>query len=273
MKVVAMMALGAALSAAGPLPAGAAGDLGARAFRLEYGVAIAGFDVVVSDVRFELDEGGYAIDMRSETTGLPGWFTSWTSRLSSEGGRGDGALLDAGVFTSVTDKGDGPRTLQVSWDEDDQVVVARNPPRRNQRFRLEEYVPVSQLAGTVDPLAALLAVILAAEEGGTCRGRIPVYDGKRRFDVALSRLAAEPGEEGMLCHIELLPVAGDFDDDREDSFWRDPRRRSATVRLASPGPGLPALPVRIDGSTSFGPLAITLNAARTVPLQQSLALP
>jgi hypothetical protein len=271
MRVLAMMALGAVL-----LPqAAAAGELGDRpaAFRLHYDVAIAGFDVVSSVVRIDLAADGYSVDMRSETTGLPAWFTSWTSRLGSEGVRDAEGTPDSALFTSVTDKGEGPRRVEIAWDEDDQVAVTRTPPRRNQRVRPEEYVSASQLMGTVDPLAALLAVVVAADEGDACQGSIPVYDGKRRFDVQLSALPAEPDEAGIRCRVELLPIAGDFDDDRPNSFWRDPARRTAVVRLASPGEGLPALPVRVDAATSFGPLVVTMTAARALPVPESAALP
>jgi hypothetical protein len=65
------------------------------------------------------------------------------------------------------------------------------------------------LKGVVDPLTALLLV-----ERGTgadpCARRLPVFDGRERFDLLLSAKGRMPGgvPGALLCKVRYLPIAG-----------------------------------------------------------------
>ncbi len=82
----------------------------------------------------------------------------------------------------------------------------------------EGIVPVQQqhLKGVLDPLTAIMAVSRGTD-GNPCDRRIPIYDGKARFDLVLSprgmvrlseqRPSGQPGE-GYVCRVKYQPIAG-----------------------------------------------------------------
>lgn len=97
----------------------------------------------------------------------------------------------------------------------DQVTqVLHEPPSPPK----EGTVPVlpQHLKGVFDPLSAIMAVSQGTD-GNPCTRRIPIYDGKARFDLVLSprgtvrlseqRPSGQPGE-GYVCRVKYIPIAG-----------------------------------------------------------------
>jgi hypothetical protein len=83
-----------------------------------------------------------------------------------------------------------------------------------------ERVPVKDAdrKGVVDPLSAGLVIVAGSDDlfkPQSCQGRIPVFDGRRRFDVDLNfmrvdTVKAEGGYQGpgIVCSARLVPIAG-----------------------------------------------------------------
>jgi hypothetical protein len=83
-----------------------------------------------------------------------------------------------------------------------------------------ERVPVKDAdrKGVVDPLSAGLVIVAGSDDllkPQSCQGRIPVFDGRRRFDVDLNfmrvdMVKAEGGYQGpgIVCSARLVPIAG-----------------------------------------------------------------
>jgi hypothetical protein len=77
-------------------------------------------------------------------------------------------------------------------------------------------VPVTQaqLQGVLDPLSAVMAV--TAPIGGKiagvnpCKRKIPIFDGKQRFDLVLSHLRNEKldGAVAYVCKVKYVPISG-----------------------------------------------------------------
>ncbi|MGE0613802.1 MAG: DUF3108 domain-containing protein [Hyphomicrobiales bacterium] len=86
----------------------------------------------------------------------------------------------------------------------------------------ENSIPVTDkdMTGVLDPLSALFMTTRSKSDevdGSVCRQRIPVYDGKYRFDLVLShkqtvRVVKEgnSGYEGpaVVCRVKYVPVSG-----------------------------------------------------------------
>lgn len=90
-------------------------------------------------------------------------------------------------------------------------------------------VPVTRahLQGVLDPLSAIMAI--TASKGkrvdGTnpCSRRIPIFDGKQRFDLVLSnikRAKLDNGTIAYVCRVKYLPIAG-YKLNSETKFMRD----------------------------------------------------
>lgn len=77
-------------------------------------------------------------------------------------------------------------------------------------------VPVTeaQLQGVLDPLSAVMAV--TAPIGGKvagvnpCKRRIPIFDGKQRFDLVFTHLRNEKldGADAYVCKVKYVPISG-----------------------------------------------------------------
>ena len=117
-----------------------------------------------------------------------------------------------------------------------------------------DVVPDALQQATVDPLTASLLTV-----GTECRGLVPVFDGRRRYDLRLEELppATVPWSRGALyagsarrCRAIVEARAG---------FWRDDPRDSETPTtldywIASPGERLPPVPVYLELSGARGTL-------------------
>jgi Protein of unknown function (DUF3108) len=98
----------------------------------------------------------------------------------------------------------------------DLVVEPPSPPTTPK----QERVPVSDAdrRGVLDPLSAGLVIVAGSDDllkPQSCEGRIPVFDGRRRFDVALSfkrleTVKTKGGYQGpaIVCAIHLFPISG-----------------------------------------------------------------
>ncbi len=124
-------------------------------------------------------------------------------------------------------------------------------------------VPASARLGTVDPLSGIFD-LLQAEDGG-CLGSVPVFDGRRRYDVVgtpmgqrvipeSSYTAYEGPADG--CRLRIEPVSG---------FWRkfdEESRYAGSLRVwtAPVAEDLPPVPVRVEAETGFRAIRVHLTA-------------
>lgn len=77
-------------------------------------------------------------------------------------------------------------------------------------------VPVTQaqLQGVLDPLSAVMAVTAPVEGKvagvNPCKRRIPVFDGKQRFDLVFTYARDEKlqGADAFVCRVKYVPISG-----------------------------------------------------------------
>ena len=105
-------------------------------------------------------------------------------------------------------------STKMSFADDTVTNVTHVPPPKLR----ENVVPVlpQHLKGALDPLSAVL-VISKGTSANPCTRRIPVYDGKQRFDLLLAPRGQVPLTErqpsgqpvtGYVCRVKYLPIAG-----------------------------------------------------------------
>jgi hypothetical protein len=176
--------------------------------------------------------------------GLPlGTFEIWTNLSKSSYsmlGRGDFTFLLSVLFElkgttqssgAITSAGVDPSAFSFKFKSKKQngwldmkfaggkvTKVASEPVMINH----ENSVPVTDrdITGVLDPLSALFMTSRSKTDevnGSVCAQRIPIYDGKYRFDLVLShkqtvRVVREGnnGYEGpaVVCRVKYVPVAG-----------------------------------------------------------------
>ena len=134
-----------------------------------------------------------------------------------------------------------------------------------------EAVPPEAMVGALDPAAMMYAVINRVSAGASCTGVVPIFDGRRRFDLEFVELGLEVLEasaptgfagEARVCEFTYRMVAGFV---RNVSWGADRQRepRTGRVWLARLLPGRPLVPVRIMvDNTNWG---TTIAELRTLP--------
>lgn len=263
-RLLAACALAAPLLAA--LPAKA------ERLRLDYRVHVGGVTVMEVQALLSLTGDRYSIEMKGATQGMLGRVISWTTQSSTVGAITPGGPQPSRYQVEGAWRGD-PRNVRMEYDGQGGLAVAADPsPQAEGR----EPVPEPLRRGSVDPLSAHLGVLLAAGRGEGCARTVPVYDGRRRYDLTFSdagpeALAASRSSvfAGMTrhCRVQSRTLAG-----RKLSegtgFWQrgsEEERPPLDVWIAPLRAGGPTVPVRLETDSSFGGVLVHLTAATVLP--------
>lgn len=216
---------------------------------LNYSIYSGGMHAVDMDVAVTLRPDAYHLTTRMSSVGLFGWLTSFKVE-----GMSDGTIAGERV-TPVKHRSDSSfrgRARSVTIDYVDGVLgevritqAAGDEPR--------EQVPRAELEGAVDPGSSMFEVARRVQAGGSCAGRQKVFDGRRRYDVAVVERWREDlkaddyniySGPALRCDFTYEPIAG-FDNSI-GSPSRRPPRRTGRVWFAEVIPGRLTVPVRIE---------------------------
>lgn len=241
----------------------------------EYEVYAGGIHVLTSVLEVALDERRYDARLGASLVGIPGVFVEWGAEVRS-GGVIEGGQLDPSRYQlDRVRRGESQKTV-LEFPGNGGIDVTFDPVRTDSTG----LVPPDMLADSLDPLSGLISVINTVTEGGGCDATVPVFDGRRRYDLVFDDLGMVSLDPSSLsgyagpsrrCRMSLVPVAGAFrddddDDDDGDGFWsRSPesdRRRQMDIWLAQPIAEGPTLPVRMVGRSSIGAVVIHLRQAQ-----------
>jgi hypothetical protein len=227
-------------------------------YDLGYRVYVGGMLSLRADVRMARGADSYLLHADASTAGMIGRVLPWQGDITSRGAVAGGRLRPES-FELISHDGDDDKRQNISYGPEGQVEYhswKNGEPRDQGPLR----VPQEAAAGSFD----LFSGILAATENG-CAGSVPVFDGKRIFNLVLS----DGGEEILepsrysafsgpaeLCRITLGEGPGFTDRDRRrylfKSYGEGGERGPISVWLATPPDSGRPLPVRIRFSTPFG---------------------
>jgi hypothetical protein len=181
---------------------------------VHYSVSVAGIAVGQTDVSVVVGETEYATSANGRASGLVRALVTGEGALSARGAMVDGRLVPAS-FTARTIGDDETSSVSMTLEGGDvKDLTAESSAPATDR------VPVSDehRKGIIDPLSALLVQV-----GGTgdvvaadaCRRTLPIFDGRRRFDLALSfkridQVRAAKGYAGpaVVCAVTFKAIAG-----------------------------------------------------------------
>ena len=254
---------------------------------LDYTIYASGLRVAQTEIDLTIDPGAYSIGLFTEPRGLVSLLTRWQFQARSTGvvGQGDvGDVLPLSYETERRRRGTA-RRFRIDYDDQGPVQELHEPEKL-----LTQPVPEDEKGGTLDPLSATVALISTISLSEGCPGDLPVYDGRRRFDISFvesetvtlqeTRYSGYRGE-AIRCRLQFSPIAGDFDLDDRSSFWYEEalEERHIDMWLAPVlGEGAPPVPVKLRGTGRYGPFYIHLTAlsdpvAEVEPPIEGAALP
>jgi hypothetical protein len=223
---------------------------------LEYEAFAAGFPIVTFAFRLDETSSAYSLDGRIRAVGAFRLFYRVDVRAESQGDLVRDAAQPRWHEHVFTSKGKD-RVAHLDYPGDGSVSARLVPTEDSGRPKPTE----QQTVDTLDPLSAILAMGHRVARAGHCEGTFAVFDGRRRYDLTLTdeggeRIDAAPAYVGPVrrCHAVVLKIAG-------FSFDRDyqPHTTNGHVWFASPRPGAPALPIRIDFEGTWGLVEVRMT--------------
>ena len=225
---------------------------------LVYEVYFGGLHVGSIHLRAEISQQRYRLVADTQSKGLIDMLIPFSSEAETVG------RLDNGRFKPEWYETNGTwisqeRRVRNDYDPDGRVHNQAVPPAQDDD---RDPVAPEQMTGALDPLSAGLTAVQAAANG-RCRQRLPVFDGRRRYDLAITGgypdRVAGPFYSGpaFRCSVRLERQAG-FS--RKPWFGAGEVSDTTHVWIAKPAPDLPAVPVRMR--TDAGPVAALVHLVR-----------
>ena len=270
----AALLLGSLTAAPAKAEAPADGPTGVAA---SYDLYVSGLRIASAVAYINMSDDDYQVTVTAEPRGVLRVFGTWAFTVDAEGtmteagetnGNAEAAEPAPDVFSIVNTRPGESKSRTVTFNTDGTVAVEMDP--------IEEGDPVPEelQRDTIDPLTAVVDVLSAVSAGESCGAQLPIFDGRRRYDVAVNSLGGRdlaPSDysafsgRAVRCRIRLQPVAGAFQDGDSDAFWRrditpeEQRRRALDIYLAAPTEGGPVVPVRVEGRSLRGLVFVHLS--------------
>jgi hypothetical protein len=261
------LAIGAMVFAGFACAVGAMAAPAVKAARVTavYSIGFNGMGIGEFTLTARVADQRYHLNADARISVLAGLIFEWHGTTSSSGrviSRGPlPAAYSFGYRTS--DKGE-----QINVKFSDNVVreIAVNPPQKPSAAR----IPVTRqhMHNVIDPLSAVLLLSNVGEaKSGTdvCNRRLPIFDGKARYDLQLSykrtkRVKTADGYRGpaQVCKVKYIPIAGHKPGDDESGYAA--RNESIEVWMIPISHSGLYVPYYIYIPTPVG--AATLTAAR-----------
>ena len=256
--VAAYAALGV-LGLAAPRPA-AAEDLIEMSFE---GFGPAGLHLITTHTQIAEAPAWYAIEGDFATAGLGALFARVANRSQTQG-RQEADKPQPVSFNSETARNGVVQRLRVEFRPGSVPAGSATPPPA------EAVTPVdpTQLAGTVDNLTAYLLLERQLAHGGTCSLKVPVFDGRHRYDLRFSdagtQLLTPAGGQKFsgptqACAMVRDEIGGFYVDKHHEEG-----ARSGTIWYAPQLlPGDLAVPVRMRMDTEIGEVELYLASLKS----------
>lgn len=237
----------------------------AQHLRLGYDVYVGGLKLGRMTLETETSADGYDVKVAAEAGDLVAKLIKWSYAAEADGRFGGVNGISPRRFHSQRTLRD--RTWDATLDyappfgtADSPVTYTQTPPPSADDANV---VPADQRRGTLDLLSAATAISRHAE-GGACADRLPVYDGRRRFELVMENRPGRHIEksdytvfqgDAIGCRVSILPVAGFQPANRNSqNFWTaaaDGKPRGFDLWVGRPVPGGPLVPVRLEADELF----------------------
>ena len=232
---------------------------------LLYEVYSGGFHVLNFELDLALAPERYDVTARINSAGFVGWFLSWRQVSESRGQLGRDTVAPE-LHRSQAEFRGRKRSVEIDYDAGKVGDVRVQPPAREDEGRDE--VSVERRREAMDPISSILGAIRRLSAGEGCGGRLPVFDGRRRYDLVLTDRSRGQGlpqlagaaSDRIQCDFVYEPIAGhnrrDADPETKD------KRRIQSGRVFAERNGSLIVPVRIEIDGDWGMTIAHLREVR-----------
>lgn len=262
-----------------PLPAQAADKPLLLDLRID--LYAAGLHAMAMDISARLDGARYRINANARTQGMADLIAQWRSDSSTEG------TIEDGRVKPTWHRQDGrwrfnERLTRLFYGRDGGVQANITPPPDNDD---REPVPDALRTGTLDVLSATLTGAVVREPRAYCSRAVPIFDGRRRYDLRLSIVGEDvlaPSDmssfagRALKCEIAIERVAGFKKSDTEEEAERQEDRPPTYIWVAHLPDADIVVPVRLEADSKYGKAVghlTTVRARRDDARQAAIDLP
>lgn len=216
------------------------------------------------DAKFIGDK--YHVVSNLETSGVVNAF--WQSQIqASSSGKLDDHTLQPSLYDSFyTGHMANHQEVSLSYEDGNPVRLYANPPYSTTGYEVKP----DERKSTFDPLSAVVFIAsgVGAEANNPCSVKAPVYDGRRRYNIALTKVKAitinmDNGlykGPGLLCTIQYKQIAGFKPRVLRDTNFPIINAWVATFPNAQ-GKRF-AVPLRVWASSQYGVIAAVTTAVK-----------
>jgi hypothetical protein len=203
-------------------------------------------------------DGAYAIAADIATIGNLAMLYPFTQTLQANGALKGGKARPA-RYQSTMRIWSRQESIDLTYAANGAVGIKAVPLTRQAQMAQEQ----GYANGTIDPASLVIAVAALFAEGGNCEGQYQLFDGVRRYDLALTQggyadLDAMPNSfyAGSATECSATPqlVAG-F---QQSALKANLYPQSAKLWMAPAIAGFPTVPVRILAQSAFGEVTLEL---------------
>ena len=259
----ALAALALLALAGGSAAAGAAeGTADRKDLDLDYSVYLGGVNVIELDIELVLDGLRYDLHAAMETQGLAGRLFPWSMRAHARGQVEPTRLRPVESHSESTWRGE-KGWVTMRFDGDGPRIVSAEPERD------PGDVSPDLLREAIDVGSAILAISRSVESGRACGAKIPVFDGRRRFDFVLDRLGDQEmarnrysafAGTAVRCKVGMEVLHGKGREGDYGGFGSG--GRTVTMWMGTIFEGVLPMPVRIEYETRWGHVVAHLAVAK-----------
>eukprot|EP00439_Symbiodinium_sp_Y106_P087733 s1_g269.t1 len=237
---------------AGTVSPATATEAGPTNLKVDYAIALGGFDLGRADVEANINGGAYQLDAFIKTEGIAEQFFETTFALESEGSFAGNRVKPTRFISTYQDE-DSSRRVELTYPRRGAPIMTAEPAYGD---GFGPHVQLNDVLMTQDPVSALLLPTRSAS-ASPCDRSLPLFDGRRRYDLQLREdgmteiNGAESAYTGpaMRCTVGMLPVAGY---ERKTLIKLLAREDSIRVWLAPLEGSDVWVPVRLTLRTPFG---------------------
>jgi len=259
---------------AAPLPAFAAGGATAPtqpASKLHVAMTVYAGGITMGKVDMDatLRGGEYQVVSNLQTSGIVNAFWQAEIQATSSGKVTDKTFAPALYDSFNTRQATGRRQqVSLSYEGENPPRLYADPPYSISGFEVKP----QDAKGTLDPLSALTLIAsgVAAKDDNPCAVALPVFDGRRRYNVDLAKVREIDVKmdnglyqgKAVQCDIRYRPVAGFRQRllSNNDSF---PVIRAWVARFPSSIAGRDyTVPLRVWAETKYGVIAVLATALK-----------
>jgi len=181
----------------------------------EYNISFNGLSI--GDFKFKSDLNGNDYDLKGQAriSVLAGLLFEWRGDTASSG-RVSASRPSPNSYSFGYRTSDKRETIDIEFSNNNVKGVAVDPPQKKSSARIP--VTAKHMRNVVDPLSAVVMLTnVGSKKSGkeVCTRRLPIFDGKARYDLRLTYKKTKSVSTGhgyrgpaYICKVKFLPIAG-----------------------------------------------------------------